>query len=440
MFYSSRRELMKENSDRKITVFCLADHPLSPSGVGHMTKNMITACLDSGKFRFVCFGGAIKHKDYKPIRTEEYGEDWTIYPVDNYGNPEMVRSVIRTEKPDIMWFMTDPRFWTWLWAMSNEIRPLMPMVYYHVWDNYPYPNFNKAFYDSNDLIVSISKVTDDIVRTVSPKVDCIYLPHAVDTNIFMKRSASAVDKFKRDSFKESDQGDPDGKFIVFWNNRNARRKQSGTLIYWFKEFLEQVGRDKALLIMHTDPKDENGQDLEAIIHNLGLTSGEVMFSRNKMPPEVLSLVYNMADVVVNISDAEGFGLATLESLACETPVIATMTGGLQEQVTDGKQFFGVGIEPSSKAIIGSQQVPYIYEDRLNKHDFLDAMHKLHDMSKEERDKLGAAGREHVLKNYGFKHYRDEWARIMLEVHKKHGSWNTRRGYKAWELRELKAAA
>ena len=35
---------------------------------------------------------------------------------------------------------------------------------------------------------------------------------------------------------------------------------------------------------------------------------------------------------MNISDAEGFGLATLESLACETPIIVNMTGGLQEQV------------------------------------------------------------------------------------------------------------
>jgi hypothetical protein len=64
--------------------------------------------------------------------------------------------------------MTDPRFWGWLWEMENEIRPHMPMVYYHVWDNYPYPVYNKRFYDSNDMIVSISKVTHDIVQTCLP--------------------------------------------------------------------------------------------------------------------------------------------------------------------------------------------------------------------------------------------------------------------------------
>ena len=71
------------------------------------------------------------------------------------------------------------------------------------------------------------------------------------------------------------------------------------------------------------------------------------------------------------------------------------TGGLQEQVTDGENWFGIGIEPSSKAIIGSQDVPYIYEDRLNKEDFIDALTKMLEMSPEERDALGQAGRQHV---------------------------------------------
>ena len=62
--------------------------------------------------------------------------------------------------------------------------------------------------------------------------------------------------------------------------------------------------------------------------------------------------YNIADVTINISDAEGFGLATLESLSCGTPIIATMTGGLQEQVLGAEGENGVPLYPSSKSIIG----------------------------------------------------------------------------------------
>ena len=136
--------------NKKIKVLTLSDHPLSPSGVGTQTRYICEALLKSGKFSIISLGGAIKHENYQPHRVSPYEDDWTIIPVDGYGTQEMIRSIVRVEKPDIVWFMTDPRFWGWLWQMENELRPLVPLVYYHVWDNYPYPYFNKKYYDSND--------------------------------------------------------------------------------------------------------------------------------------------------------------------------------------------------------------------------------------------------------------------------------------------------
>jgi len=424
--------------DKKINVLVLADHPLSPSGVGTQTRYMIEALLETGKFRFSCFGGAIKHNNYEPIRVQpseaaswELG-DWTIYPVDGYGTQDMVRSMLRMQKPDIMWFMTDPRFWPWLWEIEDEIRANVPMVYYHVWDNYPYPNYNKNFYRSNDLIAAISKVTYDIVQNVAPDVKSVYLPHSVNPEIFKKHDPEIVEEFRKEHFSS----ELEKRFTFFWNSRNARRKQSGSLIFWFKDFLDRVGHDKARLLMHTDVRDPNGQDLVAIIEELGLTNGEVVFSQKKMPPEVLSLMYNMCDCTISISDAEGFGLSNLESLSCEVPIIVNMTGGMQEQVTDGEEWFGIGLEPSSKAIIGSLDVPYIYEDRLNGKDVADAMEKMYSMSQEERDELGRKGREHATTNYNFEQYGKKWEQVLTMVHEEMGSWNTRKNYKAWNLIEV----
>ncbi len=344
-------------SDKKIKVLTLSDHPFSPSGVGTQTKYIIEGMLKTGKYEFISLGGAIKHQDYRPQKTEEWGEAWRIFPVDGYGTQDMIRSIMRTERPDILWFMTDPRFWGWLWQMENEVRPNVPMVYYHVWDNYPYPNFNRKFYLSNDHVATISKLTDDIVRTVAPEVPCTYVPHAVNTDIFKRLPQEEIAKFKKENLKIDDD-----RFVFFWNNRNARRKQSGSLIWWFGQFLKQTGK-KATLVMHTDPKDVHGQDLHAILKELGLLNREVLISEQKVPPQNLAYFYNAADATINISDAEGFGLATLESLACETPIIATETGGLQDQLRDTNgNLFGIAIPPSSKAVIGSQEVPFIYED------------------------------------------------------------------------------
>ncbi len=408
---------------KKIKVLTLGDHPLSPSGVGSQTKYVCEALLNSGKFEIISLGGAIKHQNYTPIRVEPYGDDWKIIPIDGYGTPEMIRSILRTEKPDILWLMTDPRFYGWLWQIENEIRPLVPMVYYHVWDNYPYPYFNRKFYESNDKIASISKVTDDIVRNVAPSVSCTYVPHAVNGDIFKPLTQEQKQKVREDSLPEGDRE----KVIFFWNNRNARRKQSGTLIYWFKEWLDKTdNHDKAQLIMHTEPKDPHGQDLDHIIKHLGLNvSRQVLLSVKKIPPEHLAGLYGMVDCTINISDAEGFGLATLESLSCGTPIIVNMTGGLQEQVTDGTEWFGIGLKPMSKSVIGSQEVPYIYEDRLNKEQFFSALDKMMALGIKGRREMGMKGRQHVLKNYNFSTFNQQWVDLMTDIHETMGSWDTR---------------
>jgi len=417
---------------KKIKVLTLSDHPLSPSGVGTQTKYVIEALLKSGKFEVISFGGAMKHQNYDPIKVEPYGDEWRIIPVDGYGTQEMIRSVLRTEKPDILYFMTDPRFYGWLWDMENEIRPLVPMVYYHVWDNFPAPHFNRRYYASNDRICAISKVTRDIVAEVAPEVKLDYVPHAVDSNIFNPMTQEQINEVR-----ERHLGNDKDRVVFFWNNRNARRKQSGTLLFWFKKFLDKVGHDKAQLIMHTDPKDPHGQDLEHIIDHLGLdTDRQVLLSVQKVNQGDLATLYNMVDCTINISDAEGFGLATLESLSCGTPIIANMTGGLQEQIRSGSDLFGIPLFPESKAVIGSQDVPYIYEDRLSEGQVVSALEKMFVMTSEERRELGMKGREHVMKNYNFETFNKQWVDIMTEIHEQEGSWETRTNYNGIRFLEV----
>ena len=426
---------------KKTKVLVLSDHPLSPSGVGTQTRYMIEALIKTGRYSFICCGGAMKHENYQPQQVEPYVDDWIIYPVDGYGDHDIVRSIMQKERPDILWFMTDTRFYGWLWEIENEIRANIPMVYYHVWDNFPAPLFNRRFYRSTDEVVCISKVTHEILQEIAPDVSSCYLPHAVNDNVFKKLTDSdSLQRIK--NVKDVIESNTDLEFrnpnkkLFFWNNRNARRKHSGTLIWWFKEWLDKVGHDKATLLMHTDARDPHGQDLPHIIEHLGLDKGQVMLSTNKVPPHELAVYYNAADFTINMSDAEGFGLATLESLSCGTPIIVNMTGGLQEQVTDGTQWFGWGIQPSSKAIIGSLQVPYIYEDRINQQDFEKTLSKALKLSKSKYKAMAKAGQKHVQNNYNFEKYEKSWVDFMDNVVEKHGSWDTRKNYKRWHLLEV----
>lgn len=423
---------MTKGNEKKIKVMVISDDPRAPSGVGHQTKLFIEALLKTGEFEFVCLGGATEHQDYTPVQLKE---GLKVVPVKGYGDAGVVRAVLKQEKPDVMWFMTDPRFYYWLWQIENEIRGRIPMVYYHVWDNYPVPEYNEVWYDSTDHIVCISKVTHDIVEKVAKKATHEYLPHAVDSEVFSSyregERKKDLEEFQRDSLPATR-----GKFVVFWNNRNALRKQAGTLLHAFKDFADRVGRENVFLLMHTNPKDRNGPDLETIALTLGFDGQVLAFSTDKVNPSALAAMYNVADVTVNISDAEGFGLSVVESLSCETPVIVNMTGGMQEQVTDGDEWFGIGVEPAAKSVLGNQETPYIYEDHVSMQDVTDALVEMYGKTEEERRELGRKGRAHVMKNYSFERFNSRWCEIIKEIHEKHGSWETRTGYERYTLEEV----
>jgi len=410
--------------NKKIKVLTLSDNPLFFSGVGTQTKYFIDALLESGKFSVFSIGGQAR-----PVKKEgiiKVSDDWEILPTHGYGTREMIQTVMRKFKPDILWFMTDPRFWEWLWLQDREIRPFMPMVYYHVWDNYPAPNFNKPYYESNDYVINMSKITQDMVEKVSPDVPSRYIPLTVNHDLFKRLPEEKIEEFRK-----TVSSNIKDKFIIFWNNRNGQRKLPGTLLYWYKEFVEKIGKGKSVLIMNTDPKDEVGTNIEAVMESLDLIHGEVLLSPIQVPTDQLVNFYNISDVTVNISHSEGFGLSTLESLACETPIIVNNTGGLQEQVIDGVN--GYALEPVSKIIVGSLTVPYIYQDYCSKEDFINALMKLYEMPKEQRKEMGKAGREHVINNYNFDSVKRTWVELMENIYKNDGSWEDRKNYNAYNV-------
>lgn len=416
----------------KKKILVISDHVFSTSGVAHQTKEFVYALLNTGRFSFLCLGGAIKHTDYNPVKTERWGDDLIVVPVDGYGTPEVIRKIVRQFRPDLLWYMSDPRFYQELHQMIDEILPLIPVVWYTIWDNYPPPMFNRPAYLSNTHLACVSKVTYDVVKAVVPEMDVSRIPHSVDFGMFKRYPKEVVDKFKSETLGKHNAN----KFVFFFNSRNARRKHLGSTIFWFKEFVETPGYENSLLLCHTDPKDPNGPNIMRILEDLGLDDGRVMISNQKVPVEYVAMMYNIADCTLLLSDAEGWGLNLIESLASEVPAICTMTGGIQEQITDGKNFFGVGIKPVSITVAGSQDVPYIFEDRICKEDVLEAMKKIYDMTIEKRQNIGKLGKEYVTAKYDHETWKQTWVDLIDRVIEENGSWDTRKNYKPWELISL----
>lgn len=384
----------------------MSDMPIVASGVAIQTRYIIEGLIKTGKYRFRSLGGAMKHENYQPIRLQEYGDDWIIYPVDGYGSQQVIRDVIDSEKFDAVWFMTDPRFYYWFFSIIDELQERhMPVLYNHVWDEKPTPHYNRPYYLMCDFIGCISKLTYEIISDVGMADKAMYIPHAVDSEVFKPLPAE-----QRRSLRTKHIGVENiDKFVCFYNSRNARRKMTADVILSFKKLLDRVGKDKAFLFMHTNPKDEEGPDLVAVTEMLGLDPTQIRFSTQGLPPQTISEFYNMSDVLINISNNEGFGLSCLEALSCGTLAVVNKTGGLQDQIyNDEGTELGVCVEPVSKSLQGSQHIPYIFDCRVSDEHVADALEKLYKMPKDEREKLQKKAREWTLKRFSMDQLITAW--------------------------------
>jgi glycosyltransferase involved in cell wall biosynthesis len=425
----------------KKKILLLSDDLRMSSGVGTMSKEFVLGSIQH--YDWVQIGGAIKHpEEGKVVNMDETAQNesgvkdakLTIYPINGYGNQELLRAILARENPDAILHYTDPRFWRWLYEMEHEIRQEIPIFYYNIWDDWPAPQYNELFYESCDLIMNISKQTYAIVKDVwikNPPEDwqVTYLPHGVSTKYFYP--ISIFDK-EYESVKNMKQQltDDNIEFVLFYNNRNIRRKMPGDVVLAYKTFCDMLPKeeaDKCALLMHTQPIDDNGTDLPAVVKDI-CPELKVYFSDRKLEPNQLNWLYNIADVTVNIASNEGFGLGTCESLMAGTPIILNVTGGLQDQcgfklkgkhvthedydeihsfhddrkwkdnpdLTHGEWVKPVW--PSNRSLAGSPPTPYIFDDRCRFDDVAIAIKEWYDMGEDERRECGKKGYDFVMRD------------------------------------------
>jgi len=390
---------------------------------------LITGLIGTGKYSFRCFGGAIKHDNYDIVTVNP---DFVIKPTNGFGDKGLLRKTLAQVKPDALFLFTDPRFFIWTWEMEDEIHQICPIVYWHLWDNPPWPEFNRPLYESTDLINCINYPTYEMVKERFPD-KTNYIPHSVPDDLYKPLPKSDVEKFKKTLLGPQRAN----HFTCLYVSRNARRKMPSDILNSWKMFLDEMqlkhGHKNATLVMHTDPLDQEGTNLYQVIDVLGVRDN-VMFSKDRIGFNEMNLLYNSCDTIINRSCNEGFGLPTLEMMMCGKPIIVIKTGGLTRQVEDpetGEQF-GIGMDPEVRTMVGNHMVPYIYEDFVSHETVRDAFMKMYEMGAEEREKLGLRARERALKEYSMKKMISDWDSTIEQTIDKWKSGEIKR----WRKTEL----
>ena len=385
----------------KLKVVIVSDDIRYPSGVSNITKQIILNTVDvfdwvqmSAQYNQPDVNSIIDVSDSVKEITNVDDAYVRLYCTKAYGDYATYNKIVNLENPDILLHMSDPHYFNWIYEHEHEIRKKIPIGYYHVWDNEPIPVFNKSIYYSCDSIASISKLTHKLVDSVTNgEINNEYIPHGINTEVFKKLDEKQTNKCRLNLL------DTECNFVLFCNNRNIKRKQLLNLLESYQVFCESLKKedaDRTLLLLHTNPIGRNTSNLYDVSDYIN-TLGNVKFSDSVVDDPTLAQMYNVADVTINIASNEGFGLSTIESLGCETPIIVNKTGGLNEQI-DNNNTWGIGISPSNRVLNGSPSVPFLYEDVLDKKTVSMAINDIYKMSSEERSHMGKLGRDFITKN------------------------------------------
>ena len=428
----------------KKKILLLSDDLRMASGIATMSKELVLGTAH--KYDWFQVGAAINHPEAGKILDvsddirNTYGiqdANVKILPWNGYGNADLIRQLINSEKPDAILHFTDPRYWTWLYDIEHEIRQNVPLLFYAIWDGLPDPLYNRNYYESCDWIGCISRQTYGIIKRLSaldtkptwkPKADwqVAYVPHGINTDIYKPEEVPA-------EYRKEILGGKEYDFVLYWSNRNIRRKQPADVIVAFKKFCDKIGKEKAdkcVLVMHTQPVDENGTDLPAVIAAVA-PDVNIIFSEKRRTVNELNWNYNIADATINIANNEGFGLATAESVMAGTPIIVNVTGGLQDQcgfevsgkLLTAEDYIKIGslhqwrewegkakpgpwalpVWSRALALAGSVPTPYIWDDRVDIEDVADAIVEMYNTPKEVRKANALVGRTAFIGDMGLTH-------------------------------------
>jgi glycosyltransferase involved in cell wall biosynthesis len=225
-----------------------------------------------------------------------------------------VQEIYQRVKPDVVVILND------LWVakkLADQLHGIDTPIYLYFpvdAENFCGPMLD-GLEDYN--LITYTNFGVEVLRTAGITQAIATLPHGVDTKTFFP-----MDKQKA---RKVGKGIGENDFIVLNANRNQPRKRIDLTIEGFCRFA--ADKPEARLYLHMGKKDlgwdiESLFTLEAKRHGFDpqgrlITSGDLDIGSGGLPSQILNAIYNAADVHINTSEGEGWGLTSHEGAACQ---------------------------------------------------------------------------------------------------------------------------
>jgi starch synthase len=221
-------------------------------------------------------------------------------------------------------------------ATTHSLEPLRPWKAEQLGGGYALSSWSERIgLEGADRVIAVSRGMKADLHQAYPGIDperisVVY--NGVDTRTYRPDPAADVlDQFGIDRERP---------YVVFLG-RVTRQKGVSVLLSAATQF-----RPDAQVVLLAGPAEtpELGAEVDALLEKLRAARPGVFWIPEMLPRESVIQLLSHAAVFVCPSVYEPLGIVNLESMACETPVVASAVGGIPEVVDDGKT--GLLVPPS----------------------------------------------------------------------------------------------
>lgn len=383
--------------DDRYRILGMSDSPNVITGYANQSRELFTRLQEDPQFELYFLGmqfagqptdylkmenGPLLKFKMLPVGMRQFGED-------------SLPAYVKKYSPDLIWCLLDTFMVQWM--INYDWSPAKFLMYFPS-DGFPLPANSDKLLRKANYRVAMSKFAQ--AQAIDAGLDCDYVPHGVNTNVFYPLNEKQKE-LTRAKWSQRLGIDLQNKFVIGAVGRMQGRKFHPEL---FKA-VEKFAKDKndVVLLMHCDPNDpaNPGLNLEHLLHLRKinhLTRFTGMSFTNGFCEEELRELYSLFDVHALTTSGEGWGIPTIEAMACEVPNIITDFTTTKEIVTDNNA--GIPV-PLKTTITGTYDVE---RGIVDVEKFTEALQKLYDDENLKKE-LGQNGRKACLKLY-------DWEKVV----------------------------
>ena len=328
----------------RIKLLALSDSPLLNTGFSTIMMNICNRLADMG---YECWylGQAIPHAQPLLMQSSKnviknweinnnvnipdiqvpsvYLQDGTPFKFNLIGQgmepycKDIIQPWIKRLQPDIYFTLLDT-FMVYPWYLDMDFSPAKTVFYY--------PSDGEPFLPGNVCDAILKKMTKSVAMSKfgynqvknRHRLETEYVPHAIDANMFSPM-------MQKDKEILRAQWGLIGRWVMGCVSRNQPRKMLDRTLKAFAKFAQD--KDDVVLMLHMDPFDRaTAFDMNLLINELKIAN-KVIYTGVQyflgFPYEKMREIYNLFDVFCLLTSGEGFGIPTIEAMACEVPVIIT---------------------------------------------------------------------------------------------------------------------